>query len=154
LMIFVQEAEVSLLEDEGVGALLEEEINRGEEKVDREPQGESETIHRGTDERVLHQDEAEKVGQPGVDVEVGLQEKDEEEDQEEIRDRDGTEKANDLPEDLRAARLLVKVEVQGEANELEEGDVVRGTIAARLLIVATQTVVPVAVAVPSEGVGG
>jgi len=154
LMIFVQEAEVPLLEGEGVGALLEEEISRGEEKVARERPGESETARRGIEERVLPQDEAEKVDQPGTDVKEGLLEKDEEEDQEEISDRNGIEGANDLPEDLKAARLLVQVEVQGEANDLVEDDAVGGITAARLRIVATQIVVPVAVAVLAEGVGG
>jgi len=154
LMIFVQEAEVPLLEGEGVGALLEEEISRGEEKVDRERQGESETVHRGTEEKVLPQDEKEKVDQAGADVKEGLQDKDEEEDQEEIGGRDGIEGANDLPEDLKAARLLVQVEVQGEANDLVEDDAVGGTTAARLLIAASQPVVPLAVAVLAEGPGG
>jgi len=154
LMIFVQEAEVPLLEGEEEGALLEEEISLGEKKVARERQGESETVHRGTEERVLPQDEEEKVDQPGIDVKEGLQEKDEEEDPEEISGRDGIEGANDLPEDLKAARLLVQVEVQGEENDLTEDDAVGGITAARLPIVATQTVVPVAVAVLAEGVGG
>lgn len=153
MMIFVQEAEVLLLEGEGVVALLEEEISRGEERVDQELQGESETVRLGTDERALPQDEEEKVGQPGTDAKVGLQEKDEEEDQEEIRGRDGVEGgAGDLPKDLKVARLLAIVEVQGEADDLVEDGVVRGT-AARLLIAASQTLVPVAVAVLAEGAG-